>query len=104
VERWYTFRSRWEPSVPIFNLAETKKPLRLTGPLADIFMERVHQWNDPAITALNPNVLLRRFIVSTRAERRMCGRSAVQAIELLATYMLPKISLLDIKGSQAMDI
>jgi phosphate transport system substrate-binding protein len=44
---------------PIYNLTDTKEPLRFTGPLlADIFMGRVHRWNDPAIATLNPNAPL----------------------------------------------
>jgi phosphate transport system substrate-binding protein len=44
---------------PVYNLPSVKEHLRFTGPLlADIFMGRVHRWNDPAITSLNPNVAL----------------------------------------------
>lgn len=43
--------------VPAYNLEEVKEPLRLTGPvLADIFMGRIAQWNDPAIKELNAGV------------------------------------------------
>jgi phosphate transport system substrate-binding protein len=46
--------------VPVVNV-EGIDPgeLRLTGPvLADIFMGKIKQWNDPAIAALNPGVQL----------------------------------------------
>jgi phosphate transport system substrate-binding protein len=46
--------------VPVVNV-EGVEPgeLRLTGPvLADIFMGKIKQWNDPTITALNPGVQL----------------------------------------------
>jgi phosphate transport system substrate-binding protein len=46
--------------VPVVNV-EGVDPgeLRLTGPvLADIFMGKIKQWNDPAIAALNPGVQL----------------------------------------------
>jgi phosphate ABC transporter phosphate-binding protein len=44
---------------PVYNLPDAKERLRFTGPLlADIFMGRVHRWNDPAIASLNPNVPL----------------------------------------------
>ncbi|MBO9717813.1 MAG: phosphate ABC transporter substrate-binding protein PstS [Pseudoxanthomonas sp.] len=46
--------------VPVFNLQGIKPgQLRLTGPLlADIFLGRIAQWNDPAIAAANPGVAL----------------------------------------------
>ncbi len=44
---------------PVYNLPGIKAPLRFTGPLlADIFMGRVHRWNDPAIASINPGVSL----------------------------------------------
>jgi phosphate transport system substrate-binding protein len=43
--------------VPAYNLDEVKEPLRLTGPvLADIFLGKITQWNDPAIKELNAGV------------------------------------------------
>jgi phosphate transport system substrate-binding protein len=43
--------------VPAYNLEEVKEPLRLTGPvLAEIFLGKVTQWNDPAIKELNAGV------------------------------------------------
>jgi phosphate transport system substrate-binding protein len=43
--------------VPAYNLEEVKEPLRLTGPvLADIFMGKITQWNDPSIKELNAGV------------------------------------------------
>jgi phosphate transport system substrate-binding protein len=45
--------------VPIYNLGDLKGTLKFTGPLlADIYMGKVSQWNDPAITAINPDVQL----------------------------------------------
>lgn len=46
--------------VPVVNLAGVAPgTLRFTGPLlADIFLGRVTQWNDPALRALNPGVQL----------------------------------------------
>lgn len=42
---------------PVYNLPGLKGRLRFTGPLlAEIFLGRVHRWNDPAIAKLNPNV------------------------------------------------
>ena len=41
---------------PVYNLPGIKDRLRFTGPvLAEIFLGRIHRWNDPAITSLNPN-------------------------------------------------
>jgi phosphate transport system substrate-binding protein len=43
--------------VPAYNLDEIKEPLRLTGPvLAEIFLGKITQWNDPAIKELNAGV------------------------------------------------
>jgi phosphate transport system substrate-binding protein len=46
--------------VPVVTLAGvTPGKLRLTGPvLADIFLGKLNKWNDPAITALNPDLQL----------------------------------------------
>jgi phosphate transport system substrate-binding protein len=46
--------------VPVVNLAGIEPgQLRLTGPLlADIYLGKVTQWNDPAIAALNPGLAL----------------------------------------------
>ncbi|QSX77288.1 phosphate ABC transporter substrate-binding protein PstS [Agrilutibacter solisilvae] len=46
--------------VPVVNLAGIDAgKLRLTGPLlADIFLGKLTQWNDPAIAAVNPGVIL----------------------------------------------
>lgn len=46
--------------VPVVNI-EGVQPgqLRLTGPvLADIYLGRIKRWNDPALTALNPGLVL----------------------------------------------
>jgi phosphate transport system substrate-binding protein len=46
--------------VPVFNLPDIKAgEIRLTPTvLADIFLDKIKKWNDPAITALNPGVPL----------------------------------------------
>jgi phosphate transport system substrate-binding protein len=45
--------------VPIYNLRDLKTPLKFTGELlADIYMGKVGQWNDPAIAAVNPDAQL----------------------------------------------
>lgn len=46
--------------VPIYNLAGlSDKPLVFSGPvLADIFLGKITQWNDPRIAQLNPNQML----------------------------------------------
>jgi phosphate transport system substrate-binding protein len=42
-----------------YNLPAMKKPLRFTGQVvADIFMGKITNWNDPAIAKLNPGVAL----------------------------------------------
>ncbi len=46
-------------AVPIYNLEEVKEPLRFSGQvLADIFLEKIKKWNDPALAKLNPDVTL----------------------------------------------
>lgn len=47
-------------TVPVVNLAGIKPgELKLTGTvLADIFLGKIRQWNDPAIVALNPDLAL----------------------------------------------
>jgi phosphate transport system substrate-binding protein len=47
--------------VPIYNVpgVDKNKPLVFSGPvLADIFTGKINQWNDPAITKLNPGAKL----------------------------------------------
>jgi phosphate transport system substrate-binding protein len=45
--------------VPAYNVPGLAKPLQFDGPtLADIYMGKVTNWNDPEITALNPGVQL----------------------------------------------
>ena len=44
--------------VPVYNVAGVKD-LRITGPvLADIFLGKITDWNDPALTKLNPSAHL----------------------------------------------
>lgn len=45
--------------VPAYNVPEVQTKLRFSGPvLADIFLGKIRNWNDPAITAINPGVRL----------------------------------------------
>ncbi len=45
--------------VPVYNVPGVQQPLKFTGPLlADIFLGRITNWNDPAIARLNPGVTL----------------------------------------------
>lgn len=45
--------------VPAYNLPEVQTQLRFTGTsLADIFLGKIKNWNDPAIAATNPGVRL----------------------------------------------
>lgn len=42
--------------VPIYNLPQVKKTLVFSGPvLADLFMGKITNWNDPKLTQLNPD-------------------------------------------------
>ena len=45
--------------VPAYNLPEVQTQLRFSGPvLADIFLGKIKNWDDPAIAANNPGVRL----------------------------------------------
>ncbi|HEX3579742.1 MAG TPA: phosphate ABC transporter substrate-binding protein PstS [Thermoanaerobaculia bacterium] len=45
--------------VPVYNVAGVTQPLRFSGAvLANIYLGKIAQWNDPAIAALNPGVTL----------------------------------------------
>jgi phosphate transport system substrate-binding protein len=45
--------------VPAYNLEEIKEPLTFSGPvLADIYLGKIHKWNEKVIQDLNPNVTL----------------------------------------------
>jgi phosphate transport system substrate-binding protein len=45
--------------VPVYNVPGVQRPLKFTGPLlADIFLGRITNWNDPAIARLNDGVAL----------------------------------------------
>jgi len=45
--------------VPVYNIPGVSQELKFTGPLlADIFLGKVTKWNDPALTALNPQARL----------------------------------------------
>jgi phosphate transport system substrate-binding protein len=46
--------------VAAYNLPDVTEPLRFTGPvLADIYLGKIKKWNDPALTALNPQANLK---------------------------------------------
>ncbi len=52
--------------VPIYNLPGVTAELKFTGPvLADIFLGRITNWNDPAIAKLNAGVALPPFEITT---------------------------------------
>ena len=57
--------------VPAYNLPEVKNQLKFTGPLlADIYLGKIKKWNDPALTALNPDASLpdKEIVVVHRSE------------------------------------
>jgi phosphate transport system substrate-binding protein len=57
--------------VPAYNVPGVKQELKFTGKvLADIFMNKISTWNDPAITKLNPGVSLpnTQIIVAHRSD------------------------------------
>lgn len=57
--------------VPAYNVPEIQTQLRFTGPVvADIFLGKIKNWNDPAIAAINPGVRLpdRTIMVVHRAD------------------------------------
>jgi phosphate transport system substrate-binding protein len=44
-------------AVPIYNLPNLAEPVRFSGPvLADIYLNKIKKWNDPALKALNPKI------------------------------------------------
>jgi phosphate transport system substrate-binding protein len=52
--------------VPIYHLPGVSAELKFTGPvLADIFLGRITNWNDPAIARLNAGVTLPPFEITT---------------------------------------
>lgn len=51
--------------VPIFNVPGVSSPLKFSGELlADIYLGKVYEWNDPAIVKLNPDVLLPKLVIT----------------------------------------
>ncbi|MBL0926880.1 MAG: phosphate ABC transporter substrate-binding protein PstS [Phycisphaerales bacterium] len=51
--------------VPAYNLPGVEKPLNFTGPiLADIYLGRITQWNDPRLVEINPGVALPDRVIS----------------------------------------
>jgi phosphate transport system substrate-binding protein len=45
--------------VPAYNLPGVEEQIRFSGAvLADIFLNKIQKWNDPALKALNPNINL----------------------------------------------
>ncbi len=61
--------------VPVINLPKIKTgELQLTGEvLADIFAHKITQWNDPALTALNPGLTLPKLPIITVARQEGSG-------------------------------
>jgi phosphate transport system substrate-binding protein len=57
--------------VVVYQVQGIAKPLRFSGPvLADLFLGRIRNWNDPALRALNPGVHLpeRPIVVLRRSD------------------------------------
>ena len=65
--------------VPAINLAGVEAgKLKLTGPiLAEIYLGTIKKWNDPKITALNPDVTLPNANISPKGERQSSDLSQV---------------------------
>ena len=74
--------------VPVVNLPGIKPgQLKLTGPmLADIFLGKITQWNDPAITALNKGVTIPNQAIS------VVHRSDGSGTTFIWTNYLAKVS------------
>lgn len=74
--------------VPVYNLKTVKSgELRLSGALlADIYLGKVKNWNDPAIAKLNPGVALPAQAIST------VNRSDGSGTTFLFTNYLSKVS------------
>jgi phosphate transport system substrate-binding protein len=61
-----------------YHLSGIKSGLRLSGPvLADIFLGRITNWDDPAIAALNPGVKLPNFGISVIHRADSSGTSYI---------------------------
>jgi phosphate transport system substrate-binding protein len=57
--------------VPAYNLPAIKEQLKFSGPvLADIYLAKITQWNDPAIAKLNPGAALpdKKIVVVHRSD------------------------------------
>src|SRR5262245_61442307 len=64
--------------VPAYRLNEVKEPLRLTGSvLADIFLGKIAQWDDPAIKELNPGVDLPPLKITVLHRSDSSGSTAI---------------------------
>jgi phosphate transport system substrate-binding protein len=61
--------------VPIYNL-DIDTPLKFTGPLlADIYLNKITKWNDPAIAKINPGVQLPDLKISVAHRSDASGTS-----------------------------
>ncbi len=68
--------------VPIYHLSAVlaDRTLRFSGPvLADIFLGAIHRWNDPALAALNPGVVLPDLAIKVVSRSDPSGTTAVFA-------------------------
>jgi phosphate transport system substrate-binding protein len=64
--------------VPAYNLDEIQEPVRLTGAvLADIFLGKITQWNDPALKELNAGVDLPEKKISVLHRSDSSGSTAI---------------------------
>ena len=74
--------------VPVINIAGIKPgELKLSGPvLADIYLGKIKEWNDPAITKLNPGVKLPQEKITVVA------RSDGSGTTFIFTHYLAKLS------------
>jgi len=74
--------------VPVINIAGIKPgELKLSGPvLADIYLGKIKEWNDPAITKLNPGVKLPQEKITVVA------RSDGSGTTFIFTHYLAKVS------------
>src|SRR5262249_27308264 len=64
--------------VPIYNLPGVEQQLKFTGSvLADIFLDKIKNWNDPALAKLNPGVALPDLRISVAHRSDASGTSYI---------------------------
>jgi phosphate transport system substrate-binding protein len=70
-----------------YNVPGLSAPLKLTGPaIADIYLGKITQWNDPALATLNPGVTLPNQAIV------VCHRSDGSGTSYIFTDYLSKVS------------